>query len=127
MTIAFWALAFIILVQIIGFSFWLGKLSQQVNDLSTQFKAEGIATNGYRKEERDKSATNLKESRDQTATNFKEIREQAASDLKEERALSASQLYQVLPECQASFMNLNSGISELKGKIDMLILIVNKK
>ena len=116
MNIATWALAFTAILQIIGFSFWLGKLSQQVNDLSKAFLAEGIRTTDYRKNEREQTTANFKDSRDQTTASFKD-----------ERDLLLKQAHQVLPECQTSFTNLTAGIAELKGKIDMLILLTKKE
>jgi hypothetical protein len=116
MNIATWSLAFAVLGQIIGFSFWMGKLSQQVNDLKTAFQAEGIKTTDYRKNEREQTTANFKDSREQTTANFKD-----------ERDLLLKQAHQVLPECQISFTNLTAGLSELKGKIDMLILLTNNK
>ena len=40
MTIALYSLAFCVLLQIIGFSFWLGKLSQSVKDLVDNLKKQ---------------------------------------------------------------------------------------
>jgi len=116
MNIAFWSLAFVILCQIIGFSFWLGKLSEQVKDLATQFNSDREKTTSYRKNERDLTAANFKDAREQTAANFKD-----------ERNLLTVQSHNVLPECQNSFQLLTSGLSKLEGKVDMLILMMGKK
>ena len=110
MTIAFWSLAFVILLQIIGFSFWLGKLSQQVADLGKHLSAVEVKTSSDKRDIRDQTASDMRNVRDQTTANLTQV---------------LSEAHKVLPECQSSFITLASGISELKGKIDMLILLMN--
>jgi len=98
MNTAIWALAFAILIQIIGFSFWMGKLSQRVSDLGKQLTA--VET---------KTATDKKDIKDQTATDLTHVLAEA---------------HKVLPECQNVFVNLTSSIGKLECKVDMLILIM---
>lgn len=38
----------------------------------------------------------------------------------------ASQSHIILPECQSAFGALNSSLSEIKGKVDMLILLITE-
>jgi uncharacterized membrane protein YhiD involved in acid resistance len=127
MSVAFWALAFVILCQIIAFSFCLGRLSQHVSSLERQLTSGEETTKTYRKNERDQTASNFKEARDQTASNFKDARDQTASNFKDERELLTNQTHQVLPECQNSFLTLSAGLSRLDGKVDTLILMLGKK